>query len=276
VGARRGQAGGGGGARLIGRGRRLAPAAALVVAAATLAAQGPSGNELFLRPRGFFLGPGATITLPITDGTFGGSRRAVARHRVLEASIAGPGGRRPLDLGTWTERDPRSTVRVAVGDPGTYVVGVAVGPDGAGAGSGRAWAKALLAVTEASGHLLPAAGLRATSAATRALGHDLEIVPLVDPYALGVGDTLPVAIRASGEGLAGWPVRAGGTIGTSAAPIPPQALTTSAGGRVAVRLTHDGHWFVAVQAPPAANRTSALPVSPGATLTFGLLPAGIR
>lgn len=251
--------------------------AAASLAAATLAAQDRAEPELFLRPRGFFLGPGATITLPVFDGTFGASGRAVARQRLIDLSLRGPGGRLPLDRATWTERDPRSTVRVTVGPPGTHVVGVSIGPGPIGGAPRAATAKALLAVTDAAGHLLPAATLRAGSAATQPFGYDAEIVPLVDPYALAVGDMLPVQARVGGKPLARAAVRAGGTIGTSASPVPPQALTTDAEGRVDVRLTHDGHWFVAfVHGRAAATRKGTAVVSQGATLTFGLLPAGAR
>jgi hypothetical protein len=279
VGNRSGRAGPVGGAGLSIR--RLALAAPILAAAslavATLAAEDLVGAELFLRPRGFFVGPGATITLPVFDGTFGASGQAIARARLIDLSLRGPGGRRPLDRATWTERDPRSTVRVTVGMPGTHVVGVALGPRPIGRASRAAAAKALLAVTDAAGHLLPAATLRAGSAATQPFGYDVEIVPLVDPYALAVGDTLPVQARVGGKPLARSAVRAGGTIGTSASPIPVQSLTTDAEGRADVRLTHDGHWFVAfVHRREAATRTAVADVSSGATLTFGLLPAGAR
>lgn len=78
-----------GGAGLRLRGRRLSPAAGAALAAAALAAAAPAaqrltGPELFLRPRGFFLGPDATITLPVFDGTFGASEHAVARARLID------------------------------------------------------------------------------------------------------------------------------------------------------------------------------------------------
>ena len=251
--------------------------AAVVLGAAAPAAQGLTGPELFLRPRGFFLGPDATITLPVFHGTFGASEHAVPRARLIDLSLRGPGGRRPLDRATWTGRDPRSTIRVTVCVAGTYVVGVAIGPRTIGGESRAMAAKTLLAVTDAAGHLLPAATLRAGPVATQPVGHDAEIVPLVDPYALAVGDTLPLQARLGGKPLARWPLRAGGTVGTSAVAIPLQTPTTDADGRAGIRLTHDGHWFVAlVHRREAATPKAVGDVSRGATLTFGLLPAGAR
>jgi hypothetical protein len=247
-------------------------AAAVVAAAATAAAR-----DVYLRPRGFFLGPGAVITLPVLAGAFSRSEHGVQRGRVIDLSLWGPAGRRPIDRATWTERGPRSTVRVEVGAPGTYVVGVALGPGTAGRGPRVISAKTLLAVTDATGHLLPAATLRAGSAATAVFGHEAEIVPQVDPYALDVGDRLTVQARLGGRPLAGTRLRAGGTIGTSATPIPDQSPTTGVDGTATIHLTHDGHWYVAFShARASASAAAVRVVARDATLTFGLLPAGAR
>jgi hypothetical protein len=282
--------------------RRLAGAAigAALVAVASLA----SAHELFLHPRGFLVAPHATITLPVLNGTFVASENAIERARIDDLSLRGPAGRTAIDRATWTERDPRSTVRVTVGGPGTYVVGVEIGArtialDGPafdryladegiapildrrratgrlGRPARESYAKAaktLIAVTDASGHL--AAPARAgESAALVASGHAAEIVPLVDPYTVGVGAAVTVRALVGGRPLAGWTLHAGGTIGTSAEAIPMQVLTTDRDGRADVRLTHDGHWFVAfvhmVDAPTGAPVDY---VSRWATLSFGVLP----
>jgi hypothetical protein len=292
-----------------GAGLRPRRVAAVVVAAATLAglAVVGSAHELFLRPRGFFVAPGATITLPALNGTFSASENAIQRTRLTDLSRRAPGGSRTaIDRATWTTRDPRSTVRVAFDGPGTYVVGAELAPhpltlDGKafdaylaeegirpildrrratgrlGTRARESYAKAaktLIAVTDAAGHVAARAG---TSAALTPLGYAAEIVPLVDPYAIGVGGTVPVRALVGGKPLAGWTVRAGGTIGTSATPIPVQDLTTDADGRVDVRLTHDGHWFVAfVHMRDGTNAEGVDYVSRWATLTFGVLPAGAR
>jgi hypothetical protein len=273
---------------------------AAVVAAAVLA----SAHELFLHPRGFFVAPHATVTLPVVNGTFGASENAIERARIRDLSLRGPGGLTPIDRATWTERDPRSTVRVKLGGPGTYVVDVEIAArtialDGpafdrylaeegitpilerrratgrlgrAARESNAKAAKTLIAVTDAAGHVVPPSGAR-RSAALVASGYAAEIVPLVDPYTIGVGATVPVRALVAGKPLPGWTVRAGGTIGTSTAPIPMQVLTTDGDGRVDVRLTHDGHWFVAfVHMVEGAPGGPVDYVSRWATLSFGVLP----
>ena len=195
-------------------------------------------------------------------------------------------------------------MRVAFEGPGTYVVGVELAPhpialDGAafdtylrdegitpildrrrathrlGTRARESYAKAaktIVAVTDATGHLAPAPR-DGTSAALTPLGYAAEIVPLVDPYRVGVGGTVPVRALVGGRPLAGWTLRAGGTIGTSTAAIPVQTLTTDADGRADIRLTHDGHWFVAFVHMVEAERGAPMDyVSRWATVSFGVLP----
>ncbi len=225
--------------------RRLAGAAigAALVAVASLA----SAHELFLHPRGFLVAPHATITLPVLNGTFAASENAIERARIIDLSLRGPGGRTPIDRATWTERDPRSTVRVTVAGPGTYVVGVEIGArtialDGpafdrylaeegitpildrrrATGRLGQPRARVLREGGEDAdrrhrrGRASRAAGARRGIRGARwPSGYAAEIVPLVDPYTVGVGATVPVRALVGGRPLAGWTIRAGGTIGTS-------------------------------------------------------------
>jgi hypothetical protein len=287
-------------------GRRVA--AAGVLAALVAIATAVSAHELFLRPRGFFVAPHATITLPVLNGTFAASENGIGRARITDLSLAGPAGRTPIDRATWTERDRRSTVRVAFAGAGTYAVGVALAArtltlegaafdrylaeegitpildrrraDGTlGRRARESYAKAaktLIAVTDAAGHLLPPAAGRA-STALEAFGYDAEIVPLVDPYAVAVGATVPVRALLHGKPLPGWTLRAGGAIGTSSTSIPTQVLTTDREGRAAVRLTHDGHWYISFVHMVEGDRGAGVDyTSRWATLTFGVLPAGAR
>jgi hypothetical protein len=224
--------------------------AAIAAAAIGLAVTATPVPEPFLRPRGYFVAPNATITLPIFEGSFAASANAVAPARITDLSRLGPGGRTAIPRATWTAGAARSSVRVAFERPGTYVVGLAlsaqpIAVDGAAFGrhlrerrlislldarraaarsgtpvrvSAVGAAKTLIAVTDAAGHV--AASADHVSAALAPLGYPAEIVPLVDPYARRVGGTVAVRAMAGGKPLAGWPLRAGGSIGTSTAPIP--------------------------------------------------------
>jgi Domain of unknown function (DUF4198) len=277
--------------------RLLSLAASIVLSCAA----GLAAHDLFLRPKGFFLAPGATVVVPVINGTFSRSENAVTRDRLADLSMAGPSGRQPIPRASWTEAEPRSTVQVTVQGPGSYVVGASVAPRAltlegpafdaylkeegidtilaARKASGRLgrrarerYAKAvktIVAVTDERGHVTPAAE---ASAATSALGYPAEIVPLVDPYSLKVGQTLRVRALVDQAPLAGWVILAGGRIGTSDDRIPVQRFVTDAGGVASVRLTHDGHWYVKFVHMRAATAPDFDYESRWATLTFGLMP----
>ena len=72
----------------VAAGRVLVLVAAIASAGTLL-----SAHELFLRPRGFFVAPGATITLPVFNGTFAASENAIAARRITDLSRLGPDGR---------------------------------------------------------------------------------------------------------------------------------------------------------------------------------------
>ena len=117
-------------------------------------------------------------------------------------------------------------------------------------------AKALLAVGDgrpASGH-------------DRVLGFTLELIPERSPYALGVGDELPVVLRYEGKPLAGALVMALHASGETLA-----AIRSDASGRVRVPLSRGGAWLVkAVHMVPAPAGTDADWESIWASLTFEL------
>jgi uncharacterized GH25 family protein len=102
-------------------------------------------------------------------------------------------------------------------------------------------AKSLLAV----GAGRPAAGH------DRVLGFTLELIPERSPYALGVGDELPVVLRYEGKPLAGALVMALHASGETLA-----SIRSDASGRVRVPLSRGGMWLVkAVHMVPAPAGT---------------------
>jgi uncharacterized GH25 family protein len=117
-------------------------------------------------------------------------------------------------------------------------------------------AKALLAVGDGR----PGAGH------DRVLGFTLELIPERSPYALGVGDALPVVLRYEGKPLAGALVMALHGSGEKVA-----SIRSDAAGRVRVPLSRGGAWLVkAVHMVPAPAGTDADWESIWASLTFEL------
>jgi uncharacterized GH25 family protein len=117
-------------------------------------------------------------------------------------------------------------------------------------------AKALLAVGDG----------RPESGHDRVLGFTLELIPERSPYALGVGDALPVVLRYEGKPLAGALVMALRGSGETVA-----SIRSDAAGRVRVPLSRGGPWLVkAVHMVPAPAGTDADWESIWASLTFEL------
>ena len=69
-------------------------------------------------------------------------------------------------------------------------------------------------------------GAPRTEAFATVLGYPAEVVPLANPYALGIGDTLLVRCLADGRPVVGAPVFAGGTRPSGAA-IPARRCPSS-------------------------------------------------
>ena len=71
------------------------------------------------------------------------------------------------------------------------------------------------------------------------LGLAIEIVPLRNPYELGAGQDLPLAVRFKGELLPGFLIHAG----TAASGELDQAYTDES-GKASIRISRGGRWFL--------------------------------
>ena len=79
--------------------------------------------------------------------------------------------------------------------------------------------------------------------ATRAIGHSLEIVPIVSPYALGADRQFPVRVMFNGRPLAGALVKLT-NLEFDAKPL--AMVRTDAKGQASVRVPRVGSWLVNV------------------------------
>jgi Domain of unknown function (DUF4198) len=248
-------------------------------------------HDLFFRARQYVLAPRSSVVIDVLSGTFSRSENAITRDRLSELVLAGPGGRRPLDLEQWTEHEPKSTLRVAVEDDGTYVVGAVVRPrlqelsgkeftayleeeglDDVVAAraaqkrpdepSRERYSKYLKAIFQVGD---------AAEAAPAALGHAAEIIPERNPYRLAPGDRLPVRCLIDGQPWARKVVFAGGRRGTSDQRFPPQRLVTDDEGRATVQVTGYGVWYVKLVAMREVADPEANYESKWATLSFAVL-----
>ena len=104
------------------------------------------------------------------------------------------------------------------------------------------------------------------------LGYPIEIVPLQNPYALKVGDTLQVMVLKDGQPLAGqrlYGSHEGHHIhGEDGAHIEPVATRTDADGRASVTLRQPGRWYLRLINMVAMDGPDLDYASEWATLTF--------
>ncbi len=278
--------------------RRLACVAAVTTLLIAAAAVVADAHDLFLRPRDFVVRAGRAVQVRVLNGTFSSSESVVARARLRDLTVAGPGGVTHPARTTWTSGRKESGWRVAVGGAGTTVLGASLEPStirlnptqfngylrdeglpdilaartSGGELSSAAHeryakhVKALVLVRDAAGTL--AAG--ADTVFRVALGYPAELVPLDDPYRLPAGGTLRLRVMVDGEAMPNQVVQAGGRT-TSGSRIPQRETRTDAEGIATVRLDTRGTWyvkFIHMRVVPASAGDSVTHESRWATLTF--------
>lgn len=105
---------------------------------------------------------------------------------------------------------------------------------------------------------------------SKALGQDLEIVPLANPAGLKAGDELPIKVLLAGQPLANAEVTAA-FAGFSKEGAMAFYAKTKADGMVKVKLWHPGLWMVKVgHKTPYKDPAKCDVLSKGSVLTFEL------
>lgn len=277
----------------------LAILAALCVATVTAA----RAHTLFLKLDSFFLEPNSTATVALLNGDFDKSENAVARDRMLDVSVVGPGGAVHPPESAWTDSavfhwSPDSVdtalLTFETGDPGTYLIGVSTAArvitlsaeefneylvhDGITDLIGRreAAGKTGEAATERySKHVkaLVQVGNARSREWAHELGYPVEFIPLANPYGLGVGDELRVRFLRGGEPVANQLVYANyeGHHGHDEAGKHVEAVTTRTGadGVAVIPLSGRGRWYVrTIHMVETASEAEVDYESNWATLTF--------
>jgi len=266
--------------------RRLLAAGFLVGLTTTLAA-----HDLFLKLADFRVAPNSNVTVTALNGTFTSSENAIARARVADLSLVGPGGWEHLDTTRLTAAASRTRIRIRTGAAGTYLAGLSIKPSqitlkGAQF-NGYLAEEGLGHVLEARKHAGEAnqtateryakhvktifqAGAAGGDAWSTVLGYPVEIVPTRDPNTLSSEDTLTVRLLVNGaaapvdqEVLAGGQRRNG-------RPIAQRHLRVNGSGTVSVVITAPGTWFVKFIHMARVNEAGVDYVSQWATLTFAV------
>lgn len=271
--------------------RRALRPVAIAAALLLLAVVAAEAHDLFLKLDSYWLAPNARVRVRMLNGTFTRSENSVTRDRVRDLSVAGASGvTHPTDEG-WRDAGDTTVFEITTGAPGTYVIGVSTNPKTlalAGA-EFNAYLREegvldVLARRRARGELgrkareryakhvkaIVQVGDPRTDAYATALGYPAELVPLENPYALHVGDTLRVRALVDGAPAAGVTVIAGRQ--TTARERPRQrTVRADSAGIARIPLAGRGTWFVKfIRMAPVAGDSTLDYESKWATLTFGV------
>lgn len=254
----------------------------------TVVAAAAHAHDLFLKCESYFLPPHSLTTVRVINGTFHKSENSIHRERLLDISLVTPNGERlPLPMTRWRDEGEESQLDFQTGEPGTYVIGVALRPrtidlkaaefneylrhdgipdilaqrqrDGQMDRDVREryakFAKAVLQV-----------GSRRTDHFRTQLGYPVELVPKQNPYLLKVGHTIELLCLKEGKPIPNQFVMMGcqsrdGTIAS-------QSARADAQGVVRVELSKAGRWYVKFINMVPVNESGLDYDSKWASLTF--------
>lgn len=245
-------------------------------------------HDLFLKLDSYFLQPNSKAIVRVLNGTFQKSDGAVARERLADLSLHGPGlsPSSPESI-VWRAEEKTSVMEIQTGDAGTYLVGISTKPreialkaadfnsylqeDGLpdilearkknnelGKDARERYSKHVRAVFQVGGKL--------SDDYKRPLNYPVEIIPQQNPYALKVGQTIAVLCLLDGRPLgsqfviAGWESNDGKLHSVNA--------RSNGKGIARFKLTGAGKWFVKMIRMEPSSEAGLNYESKWATLTF--------
>jgi len=221
-------------------------------------------HDLFLRLDSYFLQPNAKAVVRVMNGTFQKSDGAVARERLADLSLHGPGlTAASAESIAWRAEEKTSIMEIQTGGAGTYLVGISTKPreialkaadfneylshDGIpdtlaarrknhelGKDVRERYSKHVRAIFQVGGKL--------TDDYKKPLNYPVEIIPQQDPYSLKVGQTISVLCLLEGKSIPNQFVMAGresrdGKLHTLTA-------RSDARGIARIRLGGGGKWYI--------------------------------
>lgn len=257
----------------------------LVLVTATLV----FAHDLFLKPESYFLPPQSTVRVAVLNGSFTASEASVTPDRLRDLSLVGPAGRHALSHDAWKPAGDSTWLTVETGAAGTYLIGASLFPRALtlAAAEFNAYLKEdgipdILEARTRAGELdrpsreryqkhvktLLQVGESRGDAYATVLGYPAEIVPLANPYAAHVGDTLAFRCLLDGKPIGNQLVIAGGE--REGRPIAERAARSGADGVVRFPLDAAGKWYVKFIHMERMVRDTVDYESKWATVTFEL------
>ena len=232
----------------------------------------------------YFLSPNSPATVTIINGTFLKSENSITPDRVQDLSVVLDGHRTKLGMEGWKAETDTTYLDIRTGDAGTYVIGVSTIPRSLGldgtdfneylAVDGipdmlieRARERELdtEAWEEYSKHIkaIYQVGDRRSGGLDVVLGYPAELVPMVNPYDLSVGDEMVVQALVDSEPVAGQLVLVGGDGNMTAS-----EGRTDAHGVFRFTLDAPGRWYAKFINMRKTDRDELTHESKWATLSF--------
>lgn len=244
-------------------------------------------HDLFLKLDSYFLQSNSKAVVRVLNGTFQSSEGAVARDRLADLSLYGPGITAANTAIGWRAEEKTSVMEFQTGAAGTYLVGLSTKPreialkatdfneylkeDGLpdilaartknnelGKDAKERYSKHVRAVFQV--------GDRLSDDYKRPLNYPVEIIPQQNPYSLKVGQTIPVLCLLEGRPLANQFVIAGWE--SSSGKLNSISARTDANGIARFKLTGSGKWFVKMIHMVPSSEAGLNYESKWATLTF--------
>lgn len=256
-------------------------------------------HELYIKFDSYLLEPNTSVSVPILNGTFDVSENSISRDRVTDISVVSPTGRAHIDTARWIAEGDTTFLTFETGEEGTYVVGASTRPRDLGLAAAdfneyldhdgipdvlearrrndeldvdvqERYSKHVKAVVQVGDKVTtPKSWWQFWKgdelAYTTVLGYPAEIVPLVNPYAITVGNELQVRCLVDGSPVASQLVVAGQEGGRNM-----MQTRTDEDGVATLQLDTAGNWFVRfINMVPLAGGDADYE-SKWATLTFHL------
>ena len=239
------------------------------------------GHDLFIKFNSFFVEPHSTVEIPIITGVFNKSENAIMADRLQDVSVVSAAGRMHIDTVHWagdTTLADTTYLTIKTQEPGTYVVGAStlardLPLSGADFNSYleldgipdilqarrdndeldkdvvekyEKHPKAIFQVGDTPDK--PKAWWQFWRENTELaylteLGYPAEMVPVVNPYLLQVGDSVVVRCMVDGQPVANQYVRGGGE-GTTGIKFPTRYTRSNADGVAAFALNAPGKYYL--------------------------------
>ena len=258
--------------------RRIAVTLAALALLTVVIATAARAHTMFLKLDSFFLEPNSTAKVKLINGDFDLSENAIARDRMLDVSVVGPGGVVHPPESAWSDSavfhwspDSVDTAMLTfeTGDPGTYLIGVSTAArvitlsaedfneylvhDGITdliderARAGKTNDEATERYSKHVKALVQVGDARSGQWAHE-LGYPVEFMPLSNPYELSRGDELRVRFLRARQPVANQLVYANYEEhhGHDAAGEHVESVTTrtNADGVATIPLRGTGRWYV--------------------------------